>query len=93
MKRNTLFLLITLLLSLTISMACGGQGRGNKAVAATVADADGKRSSIFTSASGSANRTVITTNMGDSFRMLPKRQSILLFMSKLSKGQRRCPLP
>lgn len=64
MKRNTLFLLITLLLSLTISWLVADKVVETK-LAAAAADADGKRSSIFTSASGSANRTVITTNMGD----------------------------
>ena len=64
MKRNTLFLLITLLLSLTISWLVADKVVETK-LAAAAAEADGKRSSIFTSASGSANRTVISTNMGD----------------------------
>ena len=64
MKRNTLFLLITLLLSLTISWLVADKVVETK-LAAAAAEADGKRSSIFTSAPGSANRTVISTNMGD----------------------------
>ena len=64
MKRNTLFLLITLLLSLTISWLVADKVVETKLSAAT-AEADGKRSSAIAGAHGVTNRTVIRTDMGD----------------------------
>ena len=64
MKRNTLFLLITLLLSLTISWLVADKVVDTKLAAAT-AEADGGRSSAIARAHGVTNRTVIRTDMGD----------------------------
>ena len=64
MKRNTLFLLITLLLSLTISWLVADKVVETKLSAAT-AEADGKRSSAIAGAHGVTNRTLIRTDMGD----------------------------
>lgn len=64
MKRNTLFLLITLLLSLTISWLVADKVVETKLAAAT-AEADGGRSSAIAGAPGTGHRTVIKTEMGD----------------------------
>jgi len=64
MKRNTLFLLITLLLSLTISWLVADKVVDTKLAAAT-AEADGGRSAAITRTHGVTNRTVIRTDMGD----------------------------
>jgi Do/DeqQ family serine protease len=64
MKRNTLFLLITLHLSLTISWLVADKVVETKLAAAT-AEADGGRSSAIAGAPGTGHRTVIKTEMGD----------------------------
>ena len=64
MKRNTLFLPITLLLSLTISWLVADKVVETKLAAAT-AEADGGRSSAIAGAPGTGHRTVIKTEMGD----------------------------
>ena len=64
MKRNTIFLLITLLLSLTISWLVADKVVDTKLAAAT-AEADGGRSAAITRTHGVTNRTVIRTDMGD----------------------------
>jgi len=64
MKRNTLFLLITLLLSLTISWLVADKVVETK-LSAAAAEADGGRSSAIAGAHGVTNRTVIRTDMGD----------------------------
>jgi serine protease Do len=64
MKRNTLFLLITLLLSLTISWLVADKVVETK-LAAAAAEADGGRSSAIAGVPGTGHRTVIKTEMGD----------------------------
>lgn len=64
MKRNTLFLLITLLLSLTISWLVADKVVETK-LSEAIAGGDLERSSIVSAAPGATHRTVIKTEMGD----------------------------
>ncbi|NLX40272.1 MAG: PDZ domain-containing protein [Bacteroidales bacterium] len=64
MKRNTLFLLITLLLSLTISWLVADKVVETK-LSEVIAGGDLERSSIVSAAPGATHRTVIKTEMGD----------------------------
>jgi Do/DeqQ family serine protease len=64
MKRNTLFLLITLLLSLTLSWLVADKVVETK-LSEAIAGGDLERSSIVSAAPGATHRTVIKTEMGD----------------------------
>lgn len=64
MKRNTLFLLITLLLSLTISWLVADKVVETK-LSEAIAGGDLERSFILSAAPGATHRTVIKTEMGD----------------------------
>ncbi len=64
MKRNTLFLLITLLLSLTISWLVADKVVDSK-LSAVASEADSSRSSATTSPSDYTHRRVVTTKIGD----------------------------
>lgn len=64
MKRNTLFLLITLLLSLTISWLVADKVVETK-LSEAIAGGDLERSSIVSAAPGATHWTVIKTEMGD----------------------------
>ena len=64
MKRNTLFLLITLLLSLTISWLVADKVVETK-LSEAIAGGDLERSFIVSAAPGATHRTVIKTEMGD----------------------------